>query len=79
MKKGVAPKLVNIEITPIVFSSNLITLRFLIVCSISFIVLMMRQKYYKISKNKQKNIEKCRYWCQKSIFLCAFGTSIGAF
>ena len=58
MKIGVIPKLVNIEKTPIVFSSNLITLRFLIVCSISFIVLMMRQKYYKISKTEQKKIEK---------------------
>lgn len=58
MKIGVIPKLISIEITPIVFSSNLITLRFLIVCSISFIVLMMRQKYYKISKTEQKKIEK---------------------
>ena len=37
------------------------------------------QRYYKISKTEQKKIEKCRYWCQKSIFLSTFGTSIGTF
>ena len=58
IKIGVIPKLINIEITPVVFSSNLITLRFLIVCSISFIILMMGQRYYKISKTEQKKIEK---------------------
>ena len=61
--------------------SNKLISRFLpiIFCCISFVVLMMGQRYYKISKTEQKKIEKCRYWCQKSIFLSTFGTSIGTF